>query len=63
MTPSINLDFPLNTALPPNNPSIQAHVVGLIRERIDAAKSPIIIVDGGTLPFLSTPDLESIVNV
>jgi pyruvate decarboxylase len=48
-TPSINLQVPLTTALPPNNPNLQAHVLEKIRGLIDSASSPIIIVDGGAL--------------
>ena len=47
MTPATNLEFPLNTALPPNEPGLQALVVDKIRGLMDAAKDPIVIVDGG----------------
>jgi pyruvate decarboxylase len=47
-TPSINLQVPLTTTLPPNNPNLQTHVLEKIRGLIDSASSPIIIVDGGT---------------
>lgn len=48
MTPAANLKFPLITTLPPNDPGLQALVIDKIRGMMDAAKSPIIIVDGGT---------------
>jgi pyruvate decarboxylase len=47
MTPAANLKFPLIATLPPNDPSLQALVIDKIRGVMDAAKSPIIIVDGG----------------
>ena len=49
LTPSFNLQVPLTTALPPNNPNLQTHVLEKIRGLIDSASSPIIIVDGGML--------------
>ncbi len=46
-TPAFNLDVPLKTALPANNPTFQSHVVEKIRGLMDSASRPIIIVDGG----------------
>jgi pyruvate decarboxylase len=46
-TPSFNLQVPLETALPANNPTFQSHVVEKIRGLMDAASNPVIIVDGG----------------
>lgn len=48
-TPAINLQVPLITNLPPNNADLQAYVIDKIRSAMDAAKSPVIIVDGGKI--------------
>jgi hypothetical protein len=51
MTPSTNLKFPLSTTLPQNDQGLQAFVVDKIRGIMDAAKSPIILVDGGACQY------------
>ncbi|KUJ13706.1 putative pyruvate decarboxylase [Mollisia scopiformis] len=61
-TPSINLSFPLTTALPPNIPDLETHVVSLIRAKLDAASSPIIIVDGGAIRHNVIPETEALIK-
>jgi len=46
-TPSVSLQVELDINLPANNMTVQSLVVNKIRGRIDNAKHPIIIVDGG----------------
>ena len=52
MTPTINLKVPLTTALPPNDSGLQTVVTDKIRGLMEAAKEPVIIVDGG-MPYSS----------
>lgn len=47
MTPNFSLKIPLVTKLPPNNSTLQQLVVDLIQSKLNEAKKPIIIVDGG----------------
>ncbi|KAE8448985.1 hypothetical protein EG329_008573 [Mollisiaceae sp. DMI_Dod_QoI] len=61
-TPAINLDFPLATTLPPNNPSLQSHVVQLIREMLDTSKFPTIIIDGGATRHRVISEAEALVK-
>ena len=49
MTPATNLTVPITTHLPPNDSGLQSLVVDKIRGLMDAAKSPVIIVDGGIM--------------
>jgi pyruvate decarboxylase len=41
------LASPIRRALPPNDPELERKVVAEIRELLEQAKEPIIIVDGG----------------
>jgi pyruvate decarboxylase len=52
-TTSFSLQVPLATALPPNNPNLETHVVEKIRGLIDSASNPVIIVDGGKIYHVS----------
>ncbi|KAE9372442.1 putative pyruvate decarboxylase [Stipitochalara longipes BDJ] len=62
-TPAFNLQVPLETVLPPNNPAFQSHVVQQIRGLMDAASSPIIIVDGGAVRGRVLPEAKALVEV
>jgi pyruvate decarboxylase len=48
------LKVPLTTTLPLNDPGLQALVIDKIRSMMEAAKDPLIIVDGGMLTFLTS---------
>jgi len=63
LTPSINLQVPLTTVLPPNNPNLQAHVLEKIRGLIDSASSPIIIIDGGAVRNRLLKETKALVEI
>lgn len=42
-----DLKTPLQTSLPPNDPTIETSFVAEIKKRIENSKNPVIIVDGG----------------
>ena len=53
MTPSFGLKVPLATTLPLNDAGLQTLVLDMIRDKMDGAQNPAIIVDGGMCHNLS----------